>query len=582
MGMRAFTTNEGYKIIAVSYGRTSGESGDSVSISSQHKRNRTYAESVGAFVAYEFDEEYTGTKIERPCMNDIRKLIVQGKINAIVVFSADRLARSEYASGYLLDEVFIPHGIRLFLSSGAKEVDPSNPDSRLMFGVESTFSAHEARKIKERTARGKRELLEEGIWVGEGKTNKYGYRREGHKRNTVIVCVDEEIALVQRIYTMFYSEDMGVQRICETLTAQGIATPSSAKGMLWNTRSTWHKSMIYRILKEEAYTGKWAAKRWKRIPNDNGGYKNIPLPKEEWVYIHMPHTRIVSDALFEAVAVKLSEGRSTNAPRPRNEYLLGRCCKCQECGYAMFSKRQGKWGETHYSYYNCGGKEEKRSPCTLPASSTQKVDALVWAELEIFLKDPNYRRATLEAAQDHHTLQHKDALDMVQSADRVKSRFQDELYRLTELYTDGSIPKSIFLRKKADLDEKLAGADAILAEYQAVLGADFLSDTDLEGVDSGMRRLGEELDKLGALTYERKRALVEAMGVTATFQREQYPDGYTYLTVRIFVYGTTIGDVTIGEVKPLSACSLHNTRKILIAVLTLHSCNAPTRPSTPQ
>jgi hypothetical protein len=53
-------------LVAVSYARTSGESGDSVSLASQHKRNRKYAEANGINIAHEVSEEFTGTKISRP------------------------------------------------------------------------------------------------------------------------------------------------------------------------------------------------------------------------------------------------------------------------------------------------------------------------------------------------------------------------------------------------------------------------------------------------------------------------------------------------------------------------------------
>lgn len=556
-------------MIAVSYARTSGESGDSVSIASQHKANQKFADSMGIEIAYKFDEEFTGTKLDRPKLSMLRQLIIQGKINAVIVYSTDRLARSEYVAGYLLQEIFAPNGIRLFISSGYKEVDPNNPDSVLMFSVESSFSAHEARKIKERTGRGKRELLEEGIWVGEGKTDKYGYQREGNKRNTVITRVEDELAIVALTFDLFVNENIGVQRIVDEYNRKGITTPGSKKGMLWNSRSTWHKAMVYRILKEEAYVGRWAAKRYKRVPNGNGGYKHVPLPQEEWVYINMPHTRIVSDELFNAAQKKLEEGRAMNAPLPKQQYLLARRCKCGECGYAMFSKTAGRWKEKSYSYYTCGGREEKRSSCTLPSVSVNKVDAKVWSTLELFLRDSSYRRATLLAAQEQQIESRKEAIEMLEGADRVKARFTDEVYRLTELYTEGLINKDTFKRKKAELDEKLAGADRVVQEYQDALGDDFLGDREIDRIDKDMEAIAEELDRLGDLSFDRRRQLVDTMGVTTTFQREALADGYSYYTVRVYVHGVSIGHSTLSEESSLNYLTLQQPRRVLIGVIRL-------------
>lgn len=130
-------------IIADSYARTSGESGDSVSLDSQLKANRRFAENAGITIAREYKEEYTGTKVSRPKFNEIVARIEQGRVNAIIIYASDRLARSESVAFHIIDNILLANGARLFIAYSAREIDLTNPETKMHFGMESLFSAYE-------------------------------------------------------------------------------------------------------------------------------------------------------------------------------------------------------------------------------------------------------------------------------------------------------------------------------------------------------------------------------------------------------------------------------------------------------
>src|SRR3712207_1584855 len=98
-------------MVAVVYGRTSKETDDAYSVSSQIDANLAYAEKNGLTVPdeYIFREDFTGKLLDRPEFNKIRTLIRNRRIEAVIIHATDRLARKVSVGEILLDEM-MAHG----------------------------------------------------------------------------------------------------------------------------------------------------------------------------------------------------------------------------------------------------------------------------------------------------------------------------------------------------------------------------------------------------------------------------------------------------------------------------------------
>src|SRR4051794_512465 len=123
---------------AAIYARVStDEQADNFSIETQIKAARLYAEAHGFTVAYEFKEDYSGLKLDRPELNKVRKSMAQGEIDAVIVYESSRLTRSK-AHGPLLRDEFADAGIALhFVTRGKQE---TTLEAELLASTEDTFN----------------------------------------------------------------------------------------------------------------------------------------------------------------------------------------------------------------------------------------------------------------------------------------------------------------------------------------------------------------------------------------------------------------------------------------------------------
>ncbi len=160
---------------AVIYPRTSLETDDRYSVSSQITNCRAYAQLQNLHVPeeYIFREDHTGKALDRPEYSKIRSLIRERKISAVIIAATDRLARKVSVGEIFLDEMF-DYGVALHIVAWGAPVR-NTPEDRLRFNFESTFSSFERDKIVVRTMSGKEDKASKSQLVGNSRPI-YGYQ----------------------------------------------------------------------------------------------------------------------------------------------------------------------------------------------------------------------------------------------------------------------------------------------------------------------------------------------------------------------------------------------------------------------
>src|SRR5262245_8174890 len=143
-------------MIGAVMGRTSKEIDDAFSVSSQIDAGIDYAQRNNITTPADmlFREDYTGRIIDRPELTKLRALVRTKKINVLIIYAVDRLARRVSVGEILLDE-FFEYGVQLHIVAWGTYVKDT-PEDRLRFNFETTFSGFERDKIVERTTRGKK------------------------------------------------------------------------------------------------------------------------------------------------------------------------------------------------------------------------------------------------------------------------------------------------------------------------------------------------------------------------------------------------------------------------------------------
>ena len=142
--------------VAAIYARVSSDrQKENHTIASQLAALTDYAEAHGYQVPAQWrfqDEGYSGATLLRPGLEAVRDLAAAGHLQAVLVYSPDRLSR-KYAYQVLLAEELSRCGVELvFLQAPSG----TTPEDQLLVQFQGMIAEYERAQIAERSRRGKR------------------------------------------------------------------------------------------------------------------------------------------------------------------------------------------------------------------------------------------------------------------------------------------------------------------------------------------------------------------------------------------------------------------------------------------
>ncbi len=215
----------------ISYIRVStlDQANEGVSLAAQRAKLEAWCVMQGAvLVRVEVDAGVSAKTLERPGLARALAALAAGEADALLVAKLDRLTRSVRDLDTLLTEHFGDDGADLV--SIGESIDTRSAAGRLVLNVLASISQWEREACGERTATALAHLRDRGVHVGR---DGLGWTRgaecdESGRR--VIVEVQDEIALVQRIKRM-RRRGATFETIAQTLNAEGV--PTKRGGAKW-------------------------------------------------------------------------------------------------------------------------------------------------------------------------------------------------------------------------------------------------------------------------------------------------------------------------------------------------------------
>jgi uncharacterized protein YegP (UPF0339 family) len=221
-------------------------------------------------------------------------------------------------------------------------------------------------------------------------------------RPRLVLSDPNRVALVQRIFQMYVTDQLGYRSIADRLNAESIASP---RGGHWSepTDPAWGIGTIRSILLNGTYTGDtyWnrrsfakfhriAARHAQERPRDRAD-KPDWNPVDDWIVVKNTHPAIVTLELHHEVLRRLRAVRRRDAKLPdsgrtsgRQPYLLSGLLQCicghSFCGQATTkSKRRASGEAVRTAYYICGGHLQKgKKWCVRLALPKEEMEACVW------------------------------------------------------------------------------------------------------------------------------------------------------------------------------------------------------------
>jgi site-specific DNA recombinase len=418
-------------------------------ITSQTAALKEYAQTRDYLVPAEWvfeDEGYSGATLERPGLEALRDLAARGEIQAVLVYSPDRLSR-KYAYQVLLAEEFQRCGVTLvFLRAPAGET----AEDRLLEQFQGMIAEYERAQILERSRRGKRHKALAGVVsVLSGAPYGYRYIKKSDTTEAYYEVIEAEAAVVRTVFNLYTRAGVSINAIARHLNQQQIATRRG------DTR--WERSTVWALLRNPAYQGKAcygktairprqritrSLRQRNRLPSRDSA--NHERPRPDWIEIAVP--ALVNEEIFAFAQERLEKNRHYSRRRTIEPTLLQGMLVCRECGYAFYRTSTRTSARKLY-YYRCLGSDAYRhlrgALCANRPVRQDYLDDFVWREIIRLLEDPALVQAEIDRrlaeAQISDPLRQREQslrnqqLRLHNRIERLLTAYQEELLSLEQL-----------------------------------------------------------------------------------------------------------------------------------------------------
>jgi len=492
---------------------TEDQEREGTSIDSQLKACLKKADELGYEMPEEFIilETYSGLTLDRPKLPRLRQWVRDKEVDAVIGYTLDRLSRDP-VHFIILQQEMEKAGVKLILVT---ETIDSSDLGKLITYIKGYAAKLEADKIRERTMRGIKERIQAGKMPSGRRARLYGYTYAPGKGvgEGVRYKNESEAKWVKQIFHWFVNEGLGIDRITYKLRELGIPTPSG-KGL-------WYASEVWRILRNVAYIGETYVftqtygEPKVRLSKGTKTKKTglIRKPKEEWVEIPGATPPIIDRNLFEAAQAQLKRNKDRASRNMKQRYLLAGYIRCRRCNrnYWGYVKR-AKWaGEYHVKrYYRCSGNLQMVSPArcgnhNLPAD---KVEALIWQQVERLLSRPDLVLAELERKRTEANNKSflEEELGQVNRRLKALDREQEQLLQ----WALKGFPEESVIRENEKINQQRADLKQRRTELETKINQAREAEVNIEGIE---RFCGLVRQNLKDFTFEDKRLALEALQI---------------------------------------------------------------------
>ena len=476
------------------------------------------------------DDNMTGTSFKR--LDEIKRMMVDGRINTFVCKDASRLGRNLLESLKFI-EFAEEHGVEIIFES--ETFDPE------IFPLIAWFNERRAKDDSVKIKRVLRHKLENGLVI----VPPFGYK----KVDGDMVPDQNTAPIVKKIFEMGYKGSTPAQ-ISDYLNIIKAPTPSEG-GSIQRKRTNpiWTRDNVRRILKNPVYTGTQIAGKIEKVSYKSRKYRSVP--EERRIVIHNHHEALVSQEVFENIQLRI---KSQKIPRRNPTFNpLSGMMYCGRCGSSILLR--GRRGSMPVKYicakYNREGliKDEIRPNwgCNPHAVYYEDIKGLIMDYISHFLSNDSLKKDILaEIEADSKQGNKKDTIKLL---NENKTKLQRRFDMLYEDRLNGLIPDFVFRDKSKSITDELERLNAQIELFQKTIedkGSESLSkkyEKDIEqlkrnGLTSeGISRIFEKI-----IVYE-PYEITEAIKAEYNINDEQYEELYNhggFLFVQNAPWGTII------------------------------------------
>jgi site-specific DNA recombinase len=449
------------KIAAIYTRVSSDQQRENKTIGSQVDELLNFAKEQGYVVPDEYvfkDEGYSGAILVRPGLEKVRDLSAEGQIDAVLIYSPDRLSRN-YAYQVVLIDEFASSGTELLFVNSPKG---DTPEEALLLQLQGMISEYERAIIRERCRRGKLFKAKSGVVnVLCGAPYGFNYIKKTDVTAARYEINEDQALVVREVYQLYAEEFLSIGAITRQLNAQKVPT---RKGI-----SKWERSTVWGILRNPAYCGKACYGKTEHTDRQRitkplraeGGYvaKNgctKEKPRKEWIEIPVPP--IVNQSIFDIVQERLANNKLHSTRNTKVETLLQGMMVCRECGYSLYRTFTTTSAKNKIYYYRCFGSDDYRfeggKKCTCRPVRQDYLDNIVWQEVVALLEDPTLIQKEVEKRGDE-TRKASPVLKQKAVIEKHKTKMSQSMDKLLDAYQEGLITIAQLRKRMPDLQKRV-------------------------------------------------------------------------------------------------------------------------------
>jgi len=324
------------------------------------------------------DDGVSGKRLpltKRPAGAALLEAARRGEISRVITYRLDRLGRRARFIHEALEDLTVA-GVAY--QSLTEPFDTATPAGKLFLGILAVMAEFESDSITQRTSDGRARVAQiDHRWLGG--PPPFGYAVGEDK---VLVVNPDEAASVREIFSLCVKDDLGAQRIADTLNGRGIpygsTGPRDARKHAKHA-APWHAKAVNDILRAPLYAGR-------------ASYYQRSTQGRQIVFRSSPP--IVTQAIFAAAQSTIDRRWTWGSSQAKYAYLLRGLLVCGRDGHNLIGRRWYRRGDGrgHHNrpIYYC--KECPRGE--RPIIDERQVLDILWHDVLDFLEHPD---ATLRA-----------------------------------------------------------------------------------------------------------------------------------------------------------------------------------------
>ena len=436
--------------IAVAYARYSSTNQREESIDAQLRAIREYCERENIELIAEFtDEAISGKSDNREDFQNMINQLLKGHLQAdfVLVHKFNRFARNKYDSALYKKKL---KDVDIRVVSVTQKIDDT-PEGELLEGFLETIDQYYSANLAAEVRKGLRENALKGKHAGGQVLFGYSLDKDGY------YVPNENAKIVKRIFEE-YVAGYPKTEICERLNKEGYR---NQRGKLFNTRT------LYDLLRNEKYIGNYVytidKKETVRL---NGIIKDPPIDKKLW------------NEVQELCTSSSIRGRYR---KQKKSYFLTGKTFCEECGSPISGagSKRSRNGDLLY-YYKCVGKVKHKNGCKNPSLNKDWFEPRVLKTVvNTIMDEERIKQIAKMAFKELESMRDTPVVSTAQLKKEL-ANIVTRQERLTDLYLDGTMDKSMLDEKNGELSRRKYQIEDELEKRKHIADSEDITEEDIK------------------------------------------------------------------------------------------------------